>query len=169
MSIWIRTFSPRPLGALDPAAIEVGIRKRFHALKALCCPDDAEDPDVVLSRLRITARSPDLLEVYYRVETDRFIRVERWSGDGVREEVGEAVEDLEDATGSGVAKVRAILDQTVETVAFELKHTDAQGMGWPLTLAAAATVAEQCDGVISADDSGWMVPSGNKVKFLVQA
>ncbi|HYO09569.1 MAG TPA: hypothetical protein VER17_11410 [Tepidisphaeraceae bacterium] len=169
MSIWIRTFSPRPLGPLDPSALEAGIRQRLPLLTALFCPDDEEDPDVVLSRLRITSQNADLLEIYYRADTKRFIRVERWSGDAAAEEVGEALEDLEDEAGPGAEKVRGLLGQTVETVAFELKLSDAQGMGWPLAIAAAAKLAEQCGGVVSADDSGWMVPSGNEVDFLVQA
>jgi hypothetical protein len=169
MSIWIRTYSPRPLGPLDPTAFEAGIRQRLRLLTSLFCPDDEEDPDVVLSRLRISSRSPDLLEIYYRAEPERFIRVERWSGDAAAEEVGEALEDLEDETAAGAEKVRALLGQTVETVAFELKLSDAQGMGWPLAIAAAAKLAEQRGGVIYADDSGWMVPSGNEVDWLVQA
>jgi hypothetical protein len=169
MSIWVRVFSPQPLGPLDPSALEAGIRQRLRLLTSLFCPDDEEDPDVVLSRLHIESQGADLLEVYYRADTDRFIHVERWSGDDAAEEVGEALEDLEDASGPGAAKVRDILHQTVETVALELKLSDAQGMGWPLAIAAAAKIAEQCGGVISADDSSWMVPLGNEVDFLVQA
>ncbi|QOV90499.1 hypothetical protein IPV69_03790 [Humisphaera borealis] len=166
MSIWIRTFSPRPLGPLNAEALQSGIRKRL--LAAPFNPDEEEDPEVVLSRLRISPRSADLLELYYRADAKRFIPVERWVGDAAAEEVEEALEDLEDALDPGAAKVRAILNRTVETVAFELKLSDAQGMGWPLAIAAAATFAEQCSGVIYAEDSGWMVPSGNEVEFLVQ-
>ena len=149
--------------------LEAGIRQRLRLLTPLFCPDNEEDPDIVLSRLRITPRGVDLLEIYYRADTERFIRVERWAGDGAAEEVAEALEDLEDAAGPGAAQVRAILVQTVETIAFELKLSDAQGMGWPLAIAGAAKLAERCGGVIYADDSGWMVPSGNEVDFLVQA
>ena len=138
-------------------------------LTALFCPDEEEDPAVVLARLRIVLRGTDLLEIYYRPDTERFIRVERWSGDAAAEEVGEALEDLKDAAGPDAAKVRTILDQTVETVAFELKLSDARGMGWPLAIAAAAKLSEQCGGVVYADDSGWMVPHGNEVDFLVKA
>jgi hypothetical protein len=138
-------------------------------LTALFCPDEEEDPDVVLSRVRIVSPSADLLEIYYRADRDRFIHVERWSGDAAAEEVGEALGALENEAGPGAERVREVLGRTVETVAFELKLSDAQGMGWPLAIAAAAKLAEECGGVIFADDSGWMVPHGNEVDFLVQA
>jgi hypothetical protein len=147
--------------------LQAGIRQRLPLLTALFCPDDEEDPNVVLSRLRIVPRGADLLELHYHADVERFVRVERWAGEAAAEEVGEALEDFEDVAGPGAAKVRAIRDQTVETVAFELKLSDAQGMGWPVAIAAAAKLAEQCGGVIYADDSGWMVPSGNEVDFLV--
>jgi hypothetical protein len=39
-------------------------------------------------------------------------------------------------------------------------------MAWPLTIAAAALVCEQADGVIHEDDAGWMLPDGREVRFL---
>jgi hypothetical protein len=168
MSIWIRTFCPRTVGALDAEVLRAGISERLKLLTYLFCPEDEEEPADVLARLRIESPVADRLQIFYRRELDRFLGVERWTGSQAAEEVSEEVERIESYKGDGAVRVRKVLGETTETVAFELKPSDAQGMGWPLAIAAAAKLAEISGGVVSAD-SGWMVPSGREVSFLVQA
>lgn len=169
MSIWVRTFSPKPLGSLDAGIVRQGIEERLTLLTYLFCPEDEEEPADVLARLRIETAGPNQLHIYYRKEPDRFIPVSRWYADAAAGEVSEALERLDRYPDPGVARVRQLLSATIETVGFELKASDADGMGWPLAVAAAAKVAELGGGVISADYSGWMVPKGKEVEILVEA
>ena len=169
MSIWVRTFLPKPLGPLDPNVCRSGITQRLALLTYLFCPDEEEEPEDVLDRLRIEAENSDNLRIYFRAEADRFVPVKRYSGDSADEEVKEALEDIARYPDAGADRVREVLSRTVETVGFELKYSDVEGMGVPVTVAAAAKLAELVGGVISADDYGWMVPSGNEVEILVEA
>lgn len=167
MSIWVRTFSPKPLGPLDPKVFHSGISQRLSLLTYLFCPDEEEEPEDVLARLRIEVEDSDNLNIYYRADADRFIPVERFSGDNAAEEVAEALEAIEQNQDAGAARVREVLARTVETIGFELKYSDVEGMGVPVTVAAAAKLAELVGGMINADGYGWMVPSGNEVDFIL--
>jgi len=169
MSIWIRSFLASPLGPLDPAVFQAGIEERLGLLTYLFCPEDEEEPEVVIDRLRVEAVDQDNVRIFYRSEPERFLPVERWSGDRAAEEVQEELERLSDYPSADADKVRELVRNAVETVAFELKLSDAQGMGWPTAIAAAAKIVEIAGGVVSADDSGWMVPAGKEVSFLLDA
>jgi hypothetical protein len=168
MSIWIRTFCPRPLGALDLKMLRDGIVQRLPLLTALFCPEHEEDPHVVINRLRIVLQSDNVVEFHYRADTEDFLDAERWSGPDATTEVAEHLEELESVDEStSLARVRDVLRRTVETIGFELKLSDAQGMGWPLAIAAAVKLAEATDGIVHAEESGWWVADGNEVELVL--
>jgi hypothetical protein len=135
----------------------------------LFCPDEEEEPEDVLARLRVDAENSDNLRIFYREEADRYIPVERYSGDRAEEEVEEAIEDLERYPDQDAQRVRESLSGIVETIGFELKYSDVEGMGVPVAVAAAAKLVDLFGGIISADDYGWMVPSGNEVEIILEA
>ena len=166
MSIWVRTFATRAIGPLDAESMRAGIASRLTLLTYLLCPDEEEEPENVLARLRVHQISEDTLNIFYRVD-EHFIRVDRWAGGQAEREVQEFLAEILRPTDPGVDTVKEILSKCVETVAFELKLSDARGMGWPLAVGGAAHLAQTGNGIIYADDVGWMVPSGKEVKILV--
>jgi len=142
-------------------------------LTYLFCPEEEEDPDVVLERLRIDDISkPNGTLVWllrYRENDDGFIRLERWQDPAmVLGEVQELAEVLEGRAGEGVDAVRSVLCNAKESAALALSVRDLDSMGWPLAIAAAAHFAETGRGLLQADGSGWMRPDGHEVSWVVE-
>ena len=76
---------------------------------------------------------------------------------------------MEDYSHLETEPVREFLAGVVETIGFELKLSDAEGMGTPVAIAAAAKLVETFGGIVSADGYGWMLPSGNEVDVIMEA
>lgn len=172
MSIWVHAFCRKSIGSVRPEDVAHGVERRLTALTYLLLPEEEEDPGAVLKRLRVTSagRGAELrrLELHYRRDPGRFILGERWSNPrAVAEEVEERLEMLRERREPATEKVREHLRATLETFAFQLKASDARGMGWPIAISAAAELCEHGDGLIHADGSGWMVPTGIDVDLLL--
>lgn len=165
MAIWIRALCTKAVGDVTPAELRAGIAERLPLLASLYGEDDAE---AAAARLRIEGEAPmRAWELFYRGD-DHAIGVERWSEPAeVREEIDELRETLADSDEDGVDDVRELLDRVVETVAFELKVSDCEGIGWPVAIAAAACLAARGEGLIQADGEGWMAPRGREVEHVL--
>ena len=172
MSIWIKVFCQDSIASVTPEDLITGIAKRLVLLTYLFSPDEEEDPDEVLERLRIENQSKSegfhVFQIFYAKKSNQFIRVERWAGITAVEEAHESLDMLADERGEAVERVRDMLKHSTESVGFELKVRDANSMGWPVSIAAAAWLAERSQGVIYAEGSGWMVPSPREVEFLLR-
>ncbi len=168
MSIWIRAVCT-PRVQLDEAGLQSAIAKRLKWLTYLFCPEEEEEPDDVLARLRVEkyegSRGP-IFNLHYRTDTG-FISCDSYLDADAQEEVEELREFIEERQGPDAEKVRAVLSKAVQTVGFELKASDARSMGWPLAIAAAAWIAEEGAGLLQADGQGWMAPSGSEVEMLL--
>jgi hypothetical protein len=103
----------------------------------------------------------------WRPEPAPFIRIERWTGKRAGGEVSEAHQRLVGRNDRNLGAVRAVLDATIETVAFELKGSDVNTMGWPVAGSGAAWVAAQGDGLVHADGDGWLKPTPQEVERLL--
>ena len=171
MSIWIRVFCRETVSRATPEEMRAGIARRLELLTYLFCPEDEEEPGDVLGRLRIENCSEGdafgVFLLHYRRDGGPPIRAERWYGPAKEEEVEERLEDLEGREGPAADRVRAMLAQARESIAFDLKLSHAQGMGWPLAVAGAAWLAEIGQGLIHAEGTGWMSPKGNEVEFIL--
>ena len=147
MSVWVRRALGRtPIRKLTRDSLHSGIAKRLAPLTYLFCPDEEEEPEVLLRRLTIedvSQTSGNLVwRIRYRANPDGFIRLERWQDpDWVRGEAEEPGEFLEKHSGPGLEAVRALLRDATEALALELKTRDLNSMGWPLAIAAAAYLA----------------------------
>ena len=64
--------------------------------------------------------------------------------------------------------VKELLRGATESVGFSLKVIHHTGIGFPLALAAVATLVNFAGGVIRSGDSSWMVPSGNEVDIILE-
>jgi hypothetical protein len=169
MSLWIRTFSTVSFGDLNAAALRDGIAKRLTLLTYLFCPDDEEDPDAVMARLRIEPVDANAFRLFCSQDASKFVHTARWKGDRAREEANEELERVTRYPDPGVETVRRVLTDCAETIGFQLTFSDRDNMTWPVGIAAAAHYAELVGGVINADDEGWMVPSGKEVSVIVEA
>jgi len=165
MSIWIRALCRQPV-IFTNEEIAAGIGERLDLLTALYCPDDEESSKEVLARLRIELLEQDVWALRYRSD-DRFIRVERWQGVSAAEEAHELRARVTSLGGADVATVYALLDAVAEIVAFELKASDANAMGWPVAVAAAAWLAAHGEGLIHAEGEGWMAPTRKEIRFVL--
>lgn len=172
MSIWIKVYCQDSVASITPEDLSAGIAKRIRLLTYLFAPEEEEDPDEVLERLRIEnhgkAEGFHVFQISYRKHSSQFIRVERWAGITAVEEAHESLDMLTDEPGEAVESIRSMLKHSTESIGFELKVRDANSMGWPVSIAAAAWLAERSQGVIYAEGSGWMVPSPREVEFLLR-
>jgi hypothetical protein len=145
-----------------------GIKDRLMLLTYLYGEDDYEETE---TRLRVeNASSGEVFEVYriYYLESgNRFIRVARWSEPALAGEVRELVESLEDRMEPEAEMIRRLLAEALEIIGLELKQSDANGMGWPVAIAAAAYLADNGNGVVCADGEGWMEPTAKEVSVLL--
>jgi hypothetical protein len=173
MSVWVRAVVRNPIRELDRESLHSGIAKRLALLTYLFCPEEEEEPEVLLRRLTIedvSETSGSLVWLLrYRANSDAFIRLERWRDtEMIRGEAEELEEFLENHRGAGLEDVRALLRDAKESFALELKTGDLNSMGWPLAIAAAAHLAEAGQGLLQADGSGWMRPTEREVTWLAE-
>lgn len=168
MSIWIRTVCRSSVAGTTPDELLRGIGKRLMLLTYSYGEDDYEE---TLARLRVESDAGgagfDVFRIYYRPEDTRFLRVERWSRPKILDEVDELAAALGQRDGRNVAVVRDLLANAVEIVGFELKLSDANGMGWPVGMAAAAYIAEKGAGAIYAEGEGWLEPVEGETGILL--
>jgi hypothetical protein len=171
MSSWVRVFVGNPVD-LTPDSLRGGIAHRLELLTYLFCPEDEEDPEDVLSRLTIqsvSTKSGDLAyALRYRAGSGHFIRLDRTTDPlAIEGEISEFLELLENRTEPEASRVRSALQSVRETYALDLKASDLNSMGWPLAIAAAAFLADEGAGIIQADGSGWMLPHGREVSWVL--
>ena len=169
MSVWIRAVCRKSVAFTTPKELRTGITKRLMLLTYLYGEDDYEE---TLSGLRVETASAgetfEVFRIYYQKNSDRFIRVGRWSKRTmVAEEVKELTESLQERTERKAAEIRKLLAETLEIVGLELKQSDADGMGWPVAIAAAAYLADKGEGAVQADGQGWMKPTEKEISILL--
>jgi hypothetical protein len=165
MSIWVRALCSKPAGDMTPEMLRSGISERLAIVAAYYGEDGAE---AVRSLLRIEDAGDAVWLLHYQGGDDHFLRIERWTKPAaVAEEVGELRERLEDCDEDGVEEVRELLDHVVETVGVELKMSDVEGIGWAVAVSAAACFAERGEGLVQADEEGWMAPEGLGVEQVL--
>ena len=165
MRIWIRAVCRQPVDFTGPE-MAAGIGQRLNLLILLFCPDDEEPAADVMARLRVVPLEAGVWAIRWRTD-DRFIRVESWRGAAARTEAREFQELLASTTGAGADAVRALLDSATEIVGFELKASDADGMGWPVAISAATWLATRGDGLIQAETEGWMAPTPKEIRIVL--
>ena len=155
MSIWVSVYCRKNLGSIKPDRFVGAIKERIETFSNLYA---REDPDETLQRLRVE-RAPGataLLHLHYR-EDNVPVVIDRVRGQklvaGYVEEYLE--EGFRTRKGKRAARVRAHLAGVNEIINFCLKQSHSDGMGTPITYAAAAWLAEVGDGLVRIDYWGW--------------
>jgi len=168
MSIWVSVYCQKRVGSLDPTGLIAGVKDRLEFFSDLYAQ---EDPNEVLARLNAkiiqSGKCSQLLHLHY-LEDDLPIVMD-WIGDheivagGSEEYLSERFHDRQ---GVAATRVREHLAKTVEQFNFCLKQRHADGMGTPLVYAAAAWLAAKGDGLLRADEQGWMELDGGEWHFI---
>jgi hypothetical protein len=159
MSIWIRALCTRGLGALTVAELRRATGDSDFFMMAEGHGLEDEEGEAAEEALRFEGAPGELTEakMYYRPDNPKglFIAVSRWRGEQARGEADELLELMEDRSGAGAERIRDVLSRTVETVAFCLKQSDADGMGWPISWHTAMWLASKGEGLVEADGEWW--------------
>lgn len=100
----------------------------------------------------------------YCPDMHRIIRAERWANpQQVRLETDEFLQEIDSLADRQADRVREVLEQTVESVAFELRAKDRRSIEWFIALAAACCVGRQGRGLVHVEDVGWLDPQSRAV------
>jgi hypothetical protein len=173
MSFWVVAYCERSIAPWTAKDLLLGIAPRLRLLTALFCPEEEEEPDYVLGRLRIAPydpRKPDTdWHIRYRDDLGPIV-MSRASGAEcaalVEEELAERA--IGRKRSREAKRIREIRGRVTEQVSFDLKVSALESMGFPVAIAAAAYLVEQYGGVIRSGEASWMVPSGNEVDIILE-
>jgi len=171
MRVYVRTFCRNSVASATPDAMQVGIAERLDDLLSQLCQNDEAAAEAILGRLRIENESEsnsfEVFHLHFRQDAAHSIRVERWAGYSASVQVQEYLGLVDDSEPAAAIILDHLSDAT-EIVTFELSVRDAETAGLAVTIAAAAWLAEIGDGIVHADDLGWMLPAGKEVRFLCE-
>lgn len=164
MSIWVQVFCRKSVKGIKPDELIKGINKRLTLLSYLYGEDEPE----LFSPSIVAKNKENDFEVFllsYQENIPNPIRIERWYD---RDKVIEEVEEFSDLIAADQNKniINEYLENTIETVAIELKLSDTEGLGWPVAISAAAWIAEYADGIVYNENDRWLLPTEKEVKFL---
>jgi hypothetical protein len=175
MSFWVVAYCERSVAAVTPDNLRAGIAERLKTLTYLFCPEDEEEPDVVLTRLRVSRcdlgreeRRPPW-HITYRDDLPPIV-ISQAGGAECQGIIQEDVEEWAIGTMAGTAaeQIRGILARATEDVSFCLKAAHVDGMGFPIAIAAAAYLVDLAGGVIRSGQASWMVPRGKEVEIILE-
>jgi hypothetical protein len=170
MSLWVTAFCRKSVAGVQPEEMHAAIAARLEELTLLILPENEEEPDELLKRLRVEDDSNrnefQNFAIYYRKD-DRPIPACRWEREQARNEGLEWLEKFADGNEPEAELIRAVLANVTDSVAIELKLSDIQGMGWPVAIGAAVWLAEIGEGVVHATDCGWFVPDNGGARLLL--
>jgi hypothetical protein len=159
MSIWIRAVCTKSLGGLTVEDLRRGTEAADFLMMAEGQGLEDEEGEAAEEALRFEGAPGELVEarMYYRPDNPDglFIAVTRWRGEQARGEAQELLELMEDRADAGGKRIRDVLARTVETVAFCLKQSDSDGMGWPIAWHTAMWLASKGEGLVEADGDWW--------------
>jgi hypothetical protein len=176
MSFWVTAYCHKSVAGLRAKDLLVGIGHRLAFLAEQFPADDPHedaDPAEVLHRLKIAERTRGAFRpqsLNYR-EDGLFITLDH---EGKLDNVVYVVQEevlpgkLAQMRSPAARRVCDLLAGAVEYVSFALKVCHYTGAGFPLTIAAAATLVEHAGGIIRSGTSSWMVPDGEGVDIILE-
>lgn len=160
----VRVFSPKRISALTVDILQAGIERRLAILTYLFCPEEEIEPTIILNQLRIENAQDGQLQIRWRPRMRYPPRGYRF-GEELKDQLQMASYGLRSYPAETVAEARRIIDAAVDGVGFIQGYTR-DNMGWPVVMAAAATIVEQAGGAIVTNGYGWFVPAGNEVQLF---
>jgi hypothetical protein len=159
MSIWIRSLCTKNLEPLEVEDLRHAIDGADFFMMAESQGLEDEVGEAAENALRFEGPSGELAhaKMYYRPKNPggSFISVDRRRGVEARGEAQEMLPNVEDRMGPVGKRIRDLLGQTVEIVAFCLKQSDVDGMGWPISWHIAMSLARKGKGLVESNGEWW--------------
>jgi hypothetical protein len=161
----VKVFTPTPIGMLSAGELVIGIEKRLKRLTYLFCPEKELPPDSVLETLKVESNSNGDLLIRWRPRMKYPPRVY---------EFGPELESQLATTRCGIKhlcqnephqEAIRILDECTDGAGFFQGYAR-DDMGWPVVMAAAATIVERAGGAIVTNGLGWYVPDDNDLTCI---
>lgn len=170
MSLWVSVYCKKRVGTLRPARFVAAVRERLPKFSYLFA---VEDPEEVAHTLRFekvsSGRGTPLYHLRYRADLAPIVIDRVTAKVGVSGHIEEYLEEgFRSRRGKHAAAVRKHLAATVEIVSFCLKQSHCDGMGLPVTYAAAAWLCERGDGLTRAVDEAWLRPTRGAFTIIVR-
>jgi hypothetical protein len=177
MSFWVSAYCHRSVVSITAKDLVIGIADRLQALVAQFPGDRPEEESTqaisaLLKRLTIGPKEgepfrhhalrfleggPPITTVYFgKEDAPGIIEQEVLPGRLARMRRPEA------------QRIKELLRGATESVGFALKVTHYTGIGFPVALAAAATLVSFAGGVICSGNCCWMVPAGSGVDIILE-
>jgi hypothetical protein len=178
MSFWVTAYCHDDASSVTPKDLMLGVSQRLAVLAAHFPGDRPEEEtpeaiDALLRGLKFGPRYKGLRfgSLIYGGDDFPPITLGRLTG---RDDVQGVIADevLTGALGRlrrpAAKRVRELLSGAVDTVSFSLKTSHYTGIGFPLTIAAAATLVGRAGGVILSGSWSWMAPDGDDVDVILE-
>lgn len=162
----VSVFTPTPISSFNAESIASGIEKRLALLTSLFCPEEELPPELVLEQLRIEETNPLELKVRWKPRMRYPVRAYKF-GDELAEQKQTAAFGLSWYAAAEVVEPQRIIDSAVDGVGF-FHGYDRDDMGWPVVIAAAASLVDEAGGAIVTNGYGWFVPTDNEVKWILE-
>lgn len=170
MTFWVHAFCNEEIPRIDGAALKAGIQDRLALLTYQFCPEDEEDPAEVAATLSIEVPAETNAGTACLIRYGRsgsVIPVLR-HGRAMIAELSDRLRDEQLPKDRRVGKVVEKLAFVREDLSFALKNHHVRGMGFPVSIAAAAQLVADRGGFIQSGRYAWMVPSGREVDILLE-
>ncbi len=158
MSIWIRAIVRDSLHDVVPEDLKDALADSDFMMMAENQGLSDEEGAEAERNLRFESEGEAGFAVFlmhYRKDDERSIGIERWVSERFAEEREELLEELEGDDSQEAERVMELLREATESVAFELKLSDAEGLGWPIAFEAAMWLAKRGRGLVEAEGEWW--------------
>jgi hypothetical protein len=177
MSFWVSAYCHHSVQSVTAKDLVVGIGERVWGLADLFPGDrpEEESPEAIGALLKRLTIEPAGNDAPFPHHALRFLENGPPITTVSRDEDVLAIIEQEVLPGrlarlrSPEAKrVKDLLRAATESVSFALKVTHHTGIGFPVALAAAATLVSGAGGIIRSGSSCWMVPAGPVVNIILE-
>ena len=156
MSLWVVAYCTKPLAAFEDAVESALDVADFASMAEWQSLDEdvgyAAEDSLRYERFAEAGRRVVLVRYKHHEKGDTFVRCDHHADPAfVKEDVEGRLEE------DPPARVRDVLSRAVETVAFDLKTSDWDGMGLPIAFYTAMELAKPTlgDGLVLVEDEWW--------------
>lgn len=163
MGLWIRAVCTKSVGKLGALELREATEDSDFEMWAEMKGLDESAGTEAEEQLRFEVAKNDVVLLRYLPTEERAISIERWTGAKAREELDELAEEIEDIDTPGADRVREVLAKAIESVAFECKQSDYDGMGWAIAWQTAMWIAARGEGLVQTDVDQWWDPDDYEV------
>lgn len=169
VSLWVSVYCKKRVGTLRPAQLVAAVRERLPKFSYLFAVEDPEETARTLRFEKVSkGREAPLYHLRYLDDPPPIVIDKVTAKATVAGYVEEYLEEFfRGRRGKQATAVRKHLAATVEIVNFCLKQSHYDGMGLPVTYAAAAWLCELGDGLTRTEE-GWLRLTRGQLTIIVR-